>query len=87
MSRSGRSSIVLGVVLVVIGILFAALPKEWLEETFAIEPDAGNGLVELLLVLVPIVVGGAVIARGVMTSRTRARGAPPAVQPRDDVGQ
>jgi hypothetical protein len=81
MPRSGRSSIVLGAVLVVVGILFAALPKDWLEETFAIEPDAGNGFVELLLVLVPIVVGGALIARGVVTSRSRAHGAQPAVEP------
>lgn len=80
MTRSGRSSIVLGAVLVVVGLLFAALPKDWLEETFAIEPDAGNGSVELLLVLVPIVIGGALIARGVVAWRGRARGALAAVE-------
>ena len=57
MARSGRTMIVVGGILVAIGILLAALPKDWLEERFAIEPDAGNGLVELLLVLVPVVVG------------------------------
>jgi hypothetical protein len=80
-TRSGRSSIVLGAVLVVVGLLFAALPKEWLEERFAIEPDAGNGSVELLLVLAPIVIGGALIARGVMASRGRVRGGLRAVEP------
>ena len=80
MHRSGRSWITLGVILVVVGILFAALPKDWLEETFAIEPDAGNGFVELLIVVVPIVIGGALIARGVVASRNQVRRAQPAVQ-------
>ena len=64
MHRDGRASIVLGGILLVVGILAAALPKDWLETTFGVEPDAGNGFVELLLVLVPIVLGAALIARG-----------------------
>jgi hypothetical protein len=77
LDRPGRTSIVpsivLGGALVVVGIVLAALPKDWLEETFGIEPDAGNGLVELLLVVVPIVIGGALIARGVMARQREAR--------------
>ena len=53
-----------GGILLVVGILLAALPKAWLETTFGVEPDAGNGSVELLLVLIPIVLGAALIARG-----------------------
>ena len=53
-----------GGILLVVGILLAALPKDWLETTCGLEPDAGNGLVELLLVLVPIVLGAALIAGG-----------------------
>ena len=45
MDRRGRGSIALGAVLVVVGILFAALPKDWLEQTFGFEPDGGNGFV------------------------------------------
>jgi hypothetical protein len=73
MDRPGRTSIALGGILVLVGILFAVLPKEWLENTFAIEPDAGNGLVELLLVAVPVVVGGALIARGCVAWQRETR--------------
>ena len=73
MARPGRTMIVVGGILVAIGILLAALPKDWLEERFAIEPDAGNGLVELLLVLVPVVVGVALIARGWVARRRDVR--------------
>ena len=73
MARPGRTMIVVGGILVAIGILLAALPKDWLEERFAIEPDAGNGLVELLLFLVPVVVGAALIARGWVARRRDVR--------------
>ena len=56
----GRGSTEPGVcgILVPIGILLAALPKDWLEEErLAIEPAAGNGFVELLPFVVPLVVG------------------------------
>jgi hypothetical protein len=72
MARPGRTQMVVGGILVALGILFAAVPKDWLEERFGIEPDAGNGAVELLLVLVPIVVGAAVIARAWLTGRREA---------------
>ena len=73
MARPGRTMIVVGGILVAIGILLAALPKDWLEERFAVEPDAGNGLVELLLVVVPVVVGAALIARGWVARRRDVR--------------
>ena len=73
MARPGRTQMVVGGILVALGILFAALPKDWLEERFAIEPDAGNGAVELLLVLVPILLGAAVIARAWLVGRRDAR--------------
>jgi len=73
MARPGRTQMVVGGLLVAIGILLAAVPKDWLEERFAIEPDAGNGLVELLLVSVPVVVGAALIARGWVAWRRDAR--------------
>ena len=48
---------VLGLILIAAGILVAALPKDWIEETFRLDPDAGSGFVELLIALVPIVAG------------------------------
>jgi hypothetical protein len=73
MARPRRTQIVVGGILIAVGIMLAALPKDWLEERFAIEPDAGNGLVELLLVLVPVVVGAALIARGWVARRREVR--------------
>lgn len=73
MARPGRTMIVVGGILVAIGILLAALPKDWLEERFAVEPDAGNGLVELLLFVVPMVVGAVLIARGWVARRRDVR--------------
>jgi hypothetical protein len=72
MDRRGRGSIAVGAILVVAGILFAALPKDWLEQRFGFEPDGGNGFVELLMVLVPIVIGAVLIARGVRSWRRDA---------------
>ena len=77
MARPGRTQLVIGGILIAIGIGLAALPKDWLEERFAIEPDAGNGLVELLLFVVPVVVGVALVVRGLVARRRAVRGTRP----------
>ena len=77
MARPGRTQLVVGGLLIAIGFVLAALPKDWLEERFAIEPDAGNGLVELLLVLVPVVAGAALVVRGWVARRRAVRGTRP----------
>jgi apolipoprotein N-acyltransferase len=69
--RSERLSLVPAGVLVLAGVLFAALPKDWIEETFGVEPDAGNGLLELALVVVPIVLGVALAVRVWLAVRAR----------------
>ena len=71
MKRGERLSLVLAGVLVLVGVLFAARPKDWIEETFGVEPDAGNGLLELALVLVPIVLGVALAVRVWLAVRAR----------------
>ena len=77
MARPGRTQLVVGGLLIAIGFVLAALPKDWLEERFAIEPDAGSGLVELLLVLVPVVAGAALVVRGWVARRRAVRGTRP----------
>jgi len=77
MARPGRRQLVVGGLLIAIGFVLAALPKDWLEERFAIEPDAGNGLVELLLFLVPVVAGAALVVRGWVARRRAVRGTRP----------
>jgi hypothetical protein len=70
-----RSMLVVGVLLIAIGLAFALAPKEWIEETLGFEPDGGSGLVELLLALVPIVVGVALLTmRYLRSTRTQQSG-------------
>jgi len=57
MTRANRIKTVVGGLLFLAGVLLAVLPKDWIEETFGVEPDAGSGVLELAFVLVPIVVG------------------------------
>jgi hypothetical protein len=59
---SNRAKVIVGAILVGVGVLLALLPKDWIEETFGFEPDAGNGMLELALILIPIVLGVALIA-------------------------
>lgn len=51
----------IGSLLVILGVLLAALPKDWIEQNVRIEPDAGSGALELMIVLGVIVVGLALI--------------------------
>lgn len=70
----------IGVILIAIGVAFAALPKQWIEDTLGFEPDGGNGMLELLMALVPVVVGLAMVAAGVVR-----RSSEPARRARSDV--
>lgn len=44
-------------VLISVGILFWVLPECWIESRFCLSPDGGSGLLEFLLVAIPISVG------------------------------
>jgi hypothetical protein len=55
--RGDRMKLAAAVLLVAFGIFAAALPKQWIEDLLGFEPDAGNGLVELAIAVVPIVIG------------------------------
>jgi hypothetical protein len=37
-----------------VGIVFVFLPRNWIELRLGIDPDGGSGLVELLLILIPV---------------------------------
>lgn len=52
-----RSLVASGVALIAIGVAFALMSKEWIEDTLGFEPDGGNGMVELAIAVVPIVIG------------------------------
>jgi apolipoprotein N-acyltransferase len=70
---SNRAKVIVGAILVGVGMLLALLPKDWIEETFGFEPDAGNGMLELALILVPIVLGVALIAVALVGSAAESR--------------
>jgi hypothetical protein len=77
---SNRARVIAGSALVLLGLLFALLPKEWIEERFGFEPDAGNGLVELALIVIPVVIGAALLI-GVLLARAASRGGTRTVEP------
>ncbi len=57
MSRANWIKATVAALLVLVGVLFAVLPKDWIEETFGVEPDAGSGVLEVAFVLVPVALG------------------------------
>ena len=72
MTRAQRIIAVVGGLLVLLGVLVAVLPKDWIEETFHVEPDGGNGMVELGIVLVPIVAGVVMLVAAFTLARRHA---------------
>ena len=88
MDRSIRLRLIIAVALVTLGILFVALPKDWIEEVLHFEPDGGNGAIELLLAVVPTTAGLGLAIRTLLAhhiaSRTRqpASATPTACEPR-----
>jgi len=74
MTRINTIKTTLASLLIVIGVLFGVLPKDWVEETVSVEPDAGNGALELAFVLLPIAIGGALPASVYYTPRRQVVG-------------
>jgi len=72
MNRHTRALMALGVLLIIVGVAFASLPKSWIEDALGFEPDGGNGLLELAIAIVPIVVGACLVAGPVLLRRRSA---------------
>jgi hypothetical protein len=71
MDRANRVKLAVGVALIAVGVLAAALPKDWIEETLGFEPDGGNGLVELAIAAVPIALGAALTVSVFLSQRRK----------------
>jgi hypothetical protein len=54
MSRWLRWSSIAVPVSVFLGLFFSVLPRTWIESTFAVDPDGGSGVLEFMLVSVPV---------------------------------
>lgn len=48
---------VLAALFLSVGLAAALLPKDWIESMFEAEPDGGDGSFELLLALIPALLG------------------------------
>ena len=56
MSRCLRFSSVALPVSVLLALVFSVLPRTWIEFTFVVDPDGGSGVLELMLVPVPVAI-------------------------------
>ena len=64
---------ILGAVLVVLGAGYAVLPKDWIEQALHLDPDGGNGLVEVLVPLALVAAGTALGLRAILGRRIAGR--------------
>jgi hypothetical protein len=69
---SVRTQAAASAIAIAVGVLFAILPQDWIEERFGIDPDAGNGSIERWLVGVPLAIGVA-LAVSAIASFLRTR--------------
>lgn len=79
-----RRYLSLGSALLILGVLYATLPLDWIERHWHVSPDGDSGLVELLVPLVLGTVGAVLLLRVLWSTRRSARGAAEAraLQPR-----
>ena len=73
MSNSNQVKAVLAGVLCLVGVMLAVQPRNWIEERFGFEPDAGSGMLELALVVLPIAFGLALATSVYVAHRVRHR--------------
>jgi hypothetical protein len=57
MTRSDRITVFALCVTAIIAAAYGLLPKNWIELQLGVDPDGGSGLLELLLVAVPVAMG------------------------------
>lgn len=70
MKTTEKLSLVAAGVCAVGAVLLAALPKDWIEGRFGVEPDGGSGFVELVPIVVLV---AATVALTVRVVRARWR--------------
>jgi len=66
---SMRTQAVAAAISMAVGVLFAVLPQDWIEERFGINPDVGNGSIERLFVAIPLAIAVALAVSAVASYR------------------
>jgi hypothetical protein len=56
MSRWQRLCSIVVPISVAIGLVFGFLPRNWIELRLGFDPDGGSGLLELLLIFIPVAI-------------------------------
>lgn len=69
-TKGQRWSLVAAAVCALGAVLLAALPMDWIERVFGVEPDGGNGLLELAPIVV-LAVAALVLVLRVARARRR----------------
>jgi drug/metabolite transporter (DMT)-like permease len=64
---SARTQAAASAIAIAVGVVFAILPQDWIEERFGIDPDAGSGSIERLLVGVPLAIGAALAVSAIVS--------------------
>jgi hypothetical protein len=68
-----RRQIALGLGLTILGILYAALPLDWIEQQWHVSPDGDSGLIEVLVPIMLCVAGTALLLRVFLSTRSSVR--------------
>jgi hypothetical protein len=64
MSRWSRLISIVVPASLLLAVVFCVLPHTWIESTFGVDPDGGSGVLELMLVCVPIIIGSVAYVYG-----------------------
>jgi hypothetical protein len=68
-SRRAVWPFTIGAVLILLGAGYAVLPEDWIEATLHVEPDGGNGLLEVLLPVLLAAAGAGLTLRSLLARR------------------
>lgn len=69
LTRGQRWTLVAAAACALVAVLLAALPKDWIESAFVIEPDGGSGELELVPIVVLAVVAAALFTKVALARR------------------
>jgi ABC-type transport system involved in cytochrome c biogenesis permease subunit len=76
--KQGLRTVIAALVLVAGGIVLSFFPQDWIETLWSFDPDGGSGLLESLLVAVPLLFGFMVLVASLRRPARRNQQVKPA---------